>query len=286
MDFGGDRNFVRKFLEQALSEDLGRGDLFALVSEDRESCAHIVAKQAGIFSGELYVCDLCALVGVGLELCFKDSQYFEKGAILGILRGSYLKILQIERVLLNTLSHSSGIATKTQEFVHVLESIDFDLKTSAITLLDTRKTRPLLRALEKYSVRNGGAQNHRFGLDSLLMLKDTHLAHITDLRAFVARARKKLPWGSKIEVEVPNLQKAREAFEAGVDIVMCDNMSAEAVREVADLRDSQFQHILLEASGNLTLQNLATYAKSGINALSIGAFIHQATWIDISLQMQ
>lgn len=284
MDFGSDRNFVRKFLEQALSEDLGRGDLFALVSEDRESCAHIVAKQAGVFSGELYVRELCALAGVSLELHFKDSQHFEKGAILGILRGSYLKILQIERVLLNTLSHSSGIATKTQEFVRALESADSDL--NSVTLLDTRKTRPLLRALEKYSVRNGGAQNHRFGLDSLLMLKDTHLAHITDLRAFVAQARKKLPWGSKIEIEVPNLQKACEAFEAGADIVMCDNMSAEEVREVADLRDSQFRHILLEASGNLTLQNLATYAKSGVNALSIGALIHQATWIDLSLQMQ
>ncbi|MGI0406949.1 carboxylating nicotinate-nucleotide diphosphorylase [Helicobacter himalayensis] len=283
MDFGNERNFVRKFLEQALSEDLGRGDLFALVSEDRQSCAHIVAKQGGVFSGEWYVRDLCALVGVSLEFYFTDSQNFEKGAILGSLHGGYLKILQIERVLLNILSHSSGIATKTQEFVRALDSANSHL---SITLLDTRKTRPLLRALEKYSVRNGGAQNHRFGLDSLLMLKDTHLAHIADLRAFVAQARKKLPWGSKIEIEVPNLQKAREAFEAGADIVMCDNMSAQDVREVADLRDSHFPHILLEASGNLTLQNLATYAKSGVNALSIGALIHQATWIDLSLQMQ
>ncbi|WP_394955093.1 carboxylating nicotinate-nucleotide diphosphorylase [uncultured Helicobacter sp.] len=269
---------VTQFVQEALSEDLGRGDLFALVAEDKDVCAHIVAKESGVFSGQVYIEVLCAIQGIGLELCVRDSQCFESQQILGIVRGSYLKILQTERTLLNLIAHSSGIATHTYAFVQ--------RAGERIKILDTRKTRPLLRLFEKYSVRNGGAHNHRFGLDDALMLKDTHLAFVSDLESTLMRARKLIPWTCKIEVEVEDYAMAQRAFRAGADIVMCDNMSPTEIEQVVTLRDRGYPHIALEASGNITLENITTYAKSGVDALSIGALIHQAKWLDISLKMQ
>lgn len=269
---------IRDFLTQALKEDLSRGDLFSFITQDKQVRAHIIAKQEGVFSGELYIRELCAMSHIVLSLKTRDSQLFQTGEILATLEGSYVAILQIERVLLNILSHSSGIASYTYRFVEALRGMP-------ITLLDTRKTRPLLRMLEKYSVRNARGCNHRFGLDDALMLKDTHLAGISDLRSFVANARKILPWTCKIEIEVENLAQAKVAFEAGVDIVMCDNMELIEIKEVANLRNREFAHILLEASGNLSLENIKSYALSGVNALSVGALIHQATWIDLSLKI-
>ena len=264
-------------MQEALCEDLGRGDLFALIAEDREACAHIIAKEEGIFSAQAYIEALCAMQGLKLEMCVQDSQAFESRQILGIVRGSYVKILQAERTLLNLIAHSSGIATHTHAFVQCAGSVK---------ILDTRKTRPLLRMFEKYSVRNGGAHNHRFGLDDALMLKDTHLALISDLESTLVRARKNLPWTCKIEIEVEDYAMAQRAFEAGADIVMCDNMPPTEVRRVVALRNERYPHIALEASGNITLDNIAAYAQSGIDALSIGALIHQARWLDVSLKMQ
>lgn len=269
---------ITQFVQEALYEDLGRGDLFALVVEDKEACADIVAKEKGVFSGQVYIEALCAMQGLSLEMCVQDSQTFEPRQILGVVRGSYLKILQIERTLLNIIAHSSGIATHTHTFVQCVQA--------RIKILDTRKTRPLLRVFEKYSVRNGGAHNHRFGLDDALMLKDTHLALIQDIESTLAYARKIIPWTCKIEVEVNDYAMAQRVFEAGADIVMCDNMSPAEIARVAALRDRSYPHIALEASGTITLENIATYVKSGVDALSIGALTHQAKWLDISLKMQ
>lgn len=269
---------IAQFVQEALREDLGRGDLFALVAEDREACAHIVAKEDGIFSGQAYIEILCAIEKLELELCVRDSQPFESTQILGIVRGSYLKILQIERTLLNLIAHSSGIATHTHMFVQCAQK--------RIKILDTRKTRPLLRVFEKYSVRNGGALNHRLGLDDALMLKDTHLALLQDIESTLTHARTLIPWTCKIEVEVSDYAMAQRAFAAGADIVMCDNMSPTEIGEVVVLRNKSYPHIALEASGNITLDNIAAYANSGVDALSIGALIHQARWLDVSLKMQ
>ena len=269
---------IAQFVKEALSEDLGRGDLFAYAAQDRDACAHIIAKEAGIFSGQIYIEALCSAHNVALELFVQDSQAFESYKVLGILRGSYIAILQIERTLLNIIAHSSGIATHTHAFVQCAKT--------RIKILDTRKTRPLLRVFEKYSVRNGGADNHRFGLDDALMLKDTHLALIQDLESTIAHARKQIPWTCKIEVEVNDYAMAQKAFEAGADIVMCDNMVIDEIKKVVVLRNESYPHIALEASGNITLRNISEYARSGVDALSIGALIHQAKWLDVSLKMQ
>ena len=269
---------IQEFLLSALREDWGRGDLFSRVAQDLEIKAEIVAKSEGIFSGEVYLKTLCEISALNLEFCKKDAQDFQNREVLAKISGSYIQMLKIERIALNILQHSSGIATHTRRFVQEVGDLP-------IRLLDTRKTRPLLRELEKYSVRNGGASNHRFGLDDALMLKDTHLAGIEDLKTFITKARKSLPFTCRIEVECESLEMCQKAFQSGADIVMCDNMSPSEVAEVVRLRNAHYPHILLEASGNLELKNLKEYALSGVDALSSGSLIHQATWLDMSMRV-
>ncbi|ANV98678.1 nicotinate-nucleotide diphosphorylase (carboxylating) [Helicobacter enhydrae] len=269
---------IQAFLQEALDEDWGRGDLFELIAQDREVQAKIIAKSSGIFSGEKYLGVLCGMVGVGCKFERHDCEAFREGDTLVELSGSSVMILKIERVALNILQHSSGIATQTHTYAQKIK--DYPAK-----LLDTRKTRPLLRALEKYSVRNGGGFNHRFGLDDALMLKDTHLKCIQNLAKCIKEARDKLPMTTKIEIECANLQECRSAFEAGADVVMCDNMEPVEIAEVVRLRNDCYPHILLEASGNITLDNIQEYAKTGVDYLSSGSLIHQATWLDLSLKI-
>jgi len=143
----------------------------------------------------------------------------------------------------------------------------------------------MLRNFEKYATRIGGAVNHRLGLDDCLMLKDTHLRTITDLEAFMALARKKIPFTATIEIEAETYEQAKEFMAAGADIVMCDNMTAEELLKVVAYRNENFPHILLEASGNISLETIESYAKTGVDAISSGALIHQANWIDLSMKM-
>lgn len=269
-----------EFVKNALSEDLGRGDLFSNIATDKEVSAKIIAKDSGILSGKKYALILLGLVNVDCKFYFDDGSAFKKGDILVKIYGAYLDILKIERTLLNILQHSSGIATNVSLYVKILQENNLN-----IALLDTRKTRPNLRVFEKYSVLNGGGKNHRFGLDDSLMLKDTHLAHIYDLKAFIKMARAKIPWTSKIEVECDNLESSKIAMQSGADIVMCDNMEVELIKEVVDFRNSNFPSILLEASGNISKENLLSYAKSGVDAISVGSLIHHAVWVDLSLRI-
>ena len=241
--------------------------------------AKIIAKEGGIFSGEIYLNALYKRFDINADFLRCDSEAFESGEVLINLSGKYIDILQSERVGLNMLAHSSGIATNTRRFVEAINSAN-------LKVLDTRKTRPFLREFEKYSVRNGGGINHRFGLDDCLMLKDTNLSHIADLGAFIKNARAQIPWSAKIEVECESVDSAESAMSAGADIIMCDNMNAEAIKKVAQIRAKKFPHILLEASGNISIENIAQYATLGVDAISVGALIHQAKWIDLSLKMQ
>lgn len=276
---------ISDFVKGAIDEDLGRGDLFArCISQNlaqKMVSAKIIAKEGGIFSGEVYLNALYKRFSINADFLRCDSESFESGAVLINLSGKYIDILQSERVGLNMLAHSSGIATNTRRFVEAVRENSAHLK-----VLDTRKTRPFLREFEKYSVRNGGGINHRFGLDDCLMLKDTNLSHIADLGAFIKNARAQIPWSAKIEVECESIDSAENAMSAGADIIMCDNMNAEAIKKVAQIRTEKFPHILLEASGNISIENIAQYATLGVDAISVGALIHQAKWIDLSLKMQ
>jgi len=266
------------FVKQTLTEDVGRGDLYALISDATPSSAKIIAKSDGVLAGEVYANTLAELENFSISWQLHDGDTFSKGDLLLTLEGDSHTLLKIERTLLNILHHASSIATLTNKYVQIIEPY-------GTKMLDTRKTRPLLRLFEKYATRCGGAVNHRMGLDDCLMLKDTHLKTIDDLEMFMLQARKKIPFTSKIEIEAETFEMAQEAMRVGADIVMCDNMTPEEVKNVVAYRNAHYKSILLEASGNINLKTLEEYAKTGVDALSSGALIHQSNWIDLSMKM-
>jgi len=270
---------VENFVQKALEEDLGRGDLFASIFESFESCARIIAKDSGTFAGRVYGQSLVDFAGCKIHWQIEDGQKINHGDLLAQLEGDGIKLLQIERTLLNILQHASGIATQTARFIKALRG-------NNVRLLDTRKTRPNLRSFEKYAVRCGGGHNHRFGLDDALMLKDTHLALIDNLKNTIQKAKKILPFTTMIEIECESFEDAKEAMSAGADIIMCDNMDCEMMAAVVDYKRANFPHILVEASGNVTLERLKDIAKTGVDAISSGSLIHQATWLDFSMKME
>ncbi|MBX7491303.1 carboxylating nicotinate-nucleotide diphosphorylase [Helicobacter turcicus] len=266
------------FLKEVLKEDIGRGDLYMRMQNNYEIEAYIIAREDGILSGKMYVERLCELLKIECQFTFDDGMHFKRNEKIATFKGKMTEILSAERTILNLLEHSSGIATLTHKYVQKIES-------TGCMLLDTRKTRPLLRDFEKYSARNGGAVNHRLGLDDCLMLKDTHLTRILALNKFVKDIRSKIPFTAKIEVECENLLQAKEALESDIDILMCDNMDIATIKSVVKMRNAMAPKVLLEASGNITLDNVLEYAESGVDAISSGAIIHHAVWLDLSMKI-
>ena len=267
------------FLKALVAEDVGRGDLFSRISDSKEIRAYIIAKSDGVFAGREYAEALAKMYGLSLIWEVKDGESFTKGKKLLFISGDSKTILSLERSILDIVLHASSIATLTAQYVATI-------KGTGVKLLDTRKTRPLLREFEKYAVRCGGGINHRMGLDDCLMLKDTHLQTIDDLDAFMKEVHQKIPFTSKVEIECENLEMVKRAMKAGADIVMCDNMSLEETKEVVAFRNANYPHILLEASGNVTLDTIASIAATGVDAISSGSVIHQANWIDLSMKVE
>lgn len=269
---------IKKFVKYAINEDNGRGDLFYDIAPEGKFTAKIISKSDGILAGVKYVEILAQTEKVKVEFLKKDGEHIKAGDILAKLEGRASKLLSSERTFLNMLQHASGIATMASKFAKKLDGFD-------VVLLDTRKTRPHLRDFEKYASRIGGAINHRLGLDDCLMLKDTHLRTITDLKEFIKKARKRISWVTKIEIECETIEQAVKAMEAGADIIMCDNMNFEGIKEVVAFRNENYPHLLLEASGNINLDTIQEYAKTGVDAVSSGSIIHQATWLDFSMRV-
>ena len=268
-----------EFLKNALKEDLGRGDLFVRVTKPKEVNGYIIAKSDGIFAGQEYLEAAQRVFEIKFKFNLNDGDSFEAGQKLVEFSGNTKDVLSLERTLLNIVLHASSIATLTNKFVQKIAPY-------GVKLLDTRKTRPLLREFEKYAVRCGGGLNHRMGLDDCLMLKDTHLKTIDNLKEFMSQVRAKIPFTSKVEIECESLEDVKRAFEAGADIVMCDNMKTKEIKEVVEYRDKNYPHILLEASGNVTLDTIEEIAKTGVDAISSGSTIHQANWIDLSMKIE
>lgn len=269
---------IEQFIREVLAEDVGRGDLYARVSDAVSASAKIIAKSEGVLAGEEYLRVLAEMEKFEIIWHKHDGESFLKGDLLMELSGDSHTLLRIERTLLNMLLHASSIATLTRRYVDLIAPY-------GTKLLDTRKTRPLLRTFEKYATRIGGATNHRMGLDDALMLKDTHLKTISNLESFMEEARKKIPFTSKIEIEAEDFEMAKHAMRCGADIVMCDNMSVEQLREVVEYKWEHHSSVLLEASGNITLETIEAYAATGVDAISTGSMIHQASWIDMSMKM-
>lgn len=270
---------IKEVVREAILEDIGRGDLFALVSDHRDVEAKVIAKEDGVLAGQVYVKELGIMEHIEIEFIKFDGELLKVGDTIAYVRGEVERVLMYERVILNLLQHASGIATNTAEFVSLV-------KGYSIKLLDTRKTRPGLRIMEKYAVRCGGGTNHRLGLDDCLMLKDTHLAAIDDLHHFIEIARRKIPYTSKIEVECESIEATYEAMSSGADLIMCDNMSTEDIIKVVEYRNKNHPHVLVEASGNVDKTNILEFAKTGVDAISSGSLIHKAVWLDFSMRIE
>ena len=268
---------IRKFVKNAIIEDNGRGDLFFDIAPKGRFTARVVAKDDGVLAGVKYARVLARTEKFDCKFLIKDGQKVQKGDVIAELEGKASVLLSSERTFLNLLQHASGIATNANRYAKLLEGSD-------VVLLDTRKTRPLLRDFEKYASRIGGAINHRLGLDDCLMLKDTHLKTISNLNEFVKKARKRISWVTKIEIECETFEQVKEAMGAGADIIMCDNMTPNEIKNVSNYRDEKYPHILLEASGNITQDTIESYLNSGIDAISSGSIIHQAIWLDFSMK--
>ncbi|MFA7083448.1 MAG: carboxylating nicotinate-nucleotide diphosphorylase [Arcobacteraceae bacterium] len=268
---------IRKFVKNAVIEDNGRGDLFFDIAPKGRFKAKVISKSDGILAGVKYATILSQNEKFECKFLKHDGEVIKKGDVLAKLEGKACVLLSCERTFLNFLQHASGIATLTRAYTKKIEG-------TGVVLLDTRKTRPLLREFEKYATRIGGAINHRLGLDDCLMLKDTHLRTIKNLSEFVKKARKRISWVTKIEIECETFEQVQEAMDAGADIIMCDNMEPEEIKKVVDFRNTTYPHIMLEASGNISLDTIEKYAQTKVDAVSSGSIIHQATWLDFSMR--
>jgi nicotinate-nucleotide pyrophosphorylase (carboxylating) len=266
-----------EFLKEALREDIGRGDLARFIVSGR-SIAFIRAKQAGVLAGIEYIKYINEIADLEITFLKQDGDEIQVGDIICEIKGDSKDLLSCERTILDILQHASGIATNAKKFVNLTQN--------KIKILDTRKTRPLLREFEKYSAKVGGVTNHRLGLDDCLMLKDTHLALFENITEAVKIARENIPFTTKIEVECETYDMAIEAMECGVEIIMCDNMNDDEIKKVVEYRNKNATQTLIEASGNITLETIEKYIDLGIDAVSSGSIIHQATFLDFSMKMK
>ncbi|MCX7982589.1 MAG: carboxylating nicotinate-nucleotide diphosphorylase [Syntrophales bacterium] len=271
---------VRKIIKRALDEDIGPGDLTtrALIEGDEKGSAYGLTKEevtlAGLFVfREVFV---CLDPQLKIDLFFKDGDTVPPGTEIGKVTGPLASILSAERTALNFLQRMSGIATLTKSFVQAVEG-------TGVRILDTRKTAPGLRILDKYAVRVGGGLNHRFALFDGILIKDNHLAAVGGIKEAVSRLKSHLPPSQRIEVEVKNLSDLSIALEAGVDIIMLDNMSIEDMTRAVEMANGR---VKLEASGNVTLDRVRKIAETGVDFISIGCLTHSVKAADISLKIE
>jgi nicotinate-nucleotide pyrophosphorylase (carboxylating) len=265
-----------EIVDRALREDLGTGDLSTLIiPEDYLGEAKLYAKEAGIVCGIPLVEKVFKKVNSNIEIYsnVKDGDVVFPGMLVMVVKGTLAGILQSERTALNFLQHLSGISTYTRQLVDLVQDL-------GVKVVDTRKTMPGMRLLQKYAVRIGGGQNHRFGLYDAVMLKDNHLAAVGGLKEAVQQVKDKVGHTVKIEVECETLEQVKEALECGVDIIMLDNMSLEDMRAAVKLIN---HHSIVEASGGITAESIRAIAQTGVDIISVGRLTHSVKSIDFSL---
>lgn len=268
---------VDKIIKDALLEDIPNEDITTNSIIDEKSIANVelLCKEEGIIAGvEVFkrVFDILGNVEVKLYKCDGDKVYPKDK--IAIIKGSTRNLLLGERIALNLLQRMSGIATLTNKFVE-------EIKHTNAKLLDTRKTTPNLRILEKYSVKVGGGCNHRFNLSDGVMLKDNHISAAGGIRNAVELARKNSSFVRKIEVETENLEMVKEALEVKADIIMLDNMSLDVAKQAVELINKR---ALTEFSGNVELNNVKEIAEIGVDYISVGALTHSAKILDFSMK--
>lgn len=268
----------QELIDRALREDIGSGDLSSrILSDDVTGLAKLYSKQEGVVAGLLLVEQVFQRVDPRIQVhrLAKDGDKVNVGGVVLELVGPLSSILQGERTALNFLQHLSGIATATKQAVDRVAGLP-------VRIVDTRKTLPGWRALQKYAVRVGGGQNHRFGLYDAVMLKDNHLAAVGGLTEAVERIRAQVGHMIKIEVECESIEQVKEAVVCGVDVIMLDNMGIEEMREAVHYIDHR---AIVEASGGMQEELLREVAETGVDLISIGALTHSVKAMDFSLDL-
>ena len=273
---------INEIIDNALREDLGDGDhsSLACVPENAQGKATLYVKDDGVLAGV----ELAQLIfqrydsNLKMEIFIQDGTEVKKGDIAFTLTGSSRSILATERLVLNFMQRMSGIATQTRQIVKLIEG-------TSVQLLDTRKTTPGIRYMEKWAVRIGGGGNHRFALYDMIMLKDNHVDYAGGIKPAIERTNEYLKTTGrdlKIEIEVRNEQELKEVLEVGnVDRIMLDNFTPERIKAVINTIPKQYE---TEASGGITLENIRGYAETGVQFISVGALTHSFKSLDMSLK--
>ena len=272
--------YADNLIRTALLEDINYLDTATdyLIDDDQVNTARFLAKDSGVLCGiniALRVFEILQPNGFEATVYKHDGDILEKGDIIAEIKGKTRTILKGERTALTLIQHMSGVATATNSAVKLIEG------TNA-SIADTRKTLPGLRPLQKYAVTVGGGRNHRYNLSDAAMLKDNHVDAGGGISAAVAKLKKKLGHMTKVELEVRNLDELGQALEAGVDVIMLDNMSVEMMREAVEITNGR---ALLEASGGITDETLRAIAETGVDIISMGAITHSVKAFDISLKI-
>ncbi|GHV67251.1 nicotinate-nucleotide diphosphorylase (carboxylating) [Bacteroidia bacterium] len=273
-------DLIAKLLDIAIEEDVGTGDITtdSIIPAHSRAVAEMKMKADGVISG----LSVAKLVyerfesGIVWKPSVKDGARVKKGDIILSIEANYLTLLLGERLSLNILQRMSGIATETAKYVQALQG-------TGTQILDTRKTVPGLRILDKMAVKDGGGTNHRIGLYDLSMLKDNHIKVAGGITAAVKAVRSKIKPNIKIEVETTNIQEVQEALNAGADIIMLDNMDTHTMTEAVKLIGGKAK---TEASGNMSLERLKEVAATGVNYISVGALTHSVKALDMSMNIK
>ncbi|WP_311209911.1 MULTISPECIES: carboxylating nicotinate-nucleotide diphosphorylase [unclassified Aeromicrobium] len=273
------REQVQRVVDMALAEDAPFGDVTSQVFVPVEAVARgsVVAREPGVLAGTDVLRQTFTTVDprVVVELLVADGERFAAGDVLARVQGPARAVLQGERVALNLVQRMSGIATLTSRYVEAVAGTD-------VRVVDTRKTTPGLRALERHAVRCGGGHNHRFSLSDAVMAKDNHLALVPDVTAAVRAARATLPHTMHVEVEVDRLDQVEAVLAGGVDTIMLDNFTLDELREGVALVAGR---AIVEASGGITLETIGEVARTGVDVISVGALTHSVRALDLGLDL-
>jgi|688.fasta_scaffold54494_3 nicotinate-nucleotide pyrophosphorylase (carboxylating) len=275
---------IKELIEIAIREDVGSGDhsSLACIPSDKQGKAYCIAKQAGVIAGIELAAYIFKRIDPSLQFLplKQDGEKIAVGDRIFEIKGSDISILTAERLVLNFMQRLSGIATQSQQISELLK----DYHT---TVLDTRKTTPGMRLLEKWAVKLGGCQNHRIGLYDMIMLKDNHIDFAGGITKAIEKTQQYLQFKGlnlPIEVETRNMEEVKEVIKIGkINRIMLDNFSPELLAEAITLIDKKFE---TEASGGITLANIQAYAASGVDFISVGALTHSAERIDLSMQVE
>ena len=275
---------VRRVVAQALAEDLPWGDVTSdnLIPTDQAGAGRLEARQSGVLAGLPLALEAFAQVDPDLrvETFVADGARLESGEVIALIHGSLRSLLRAERVALNFLQRLSGVATSTSHYVQAIEG-------TGARIVDTRKTTPGVRLFEKYAVRVGGGQNHRYSLSDAVLIKDNHLAALAlrgiDLETAIRDLRRQIPHTTSIEVEVETFEQLANALSAGADTVLLDNMSPAKLREAVSLVAGRAR---IEASGGITLDTVLAVAESGVDLISVGALTHSVKAFDLALEIE